>query len=1031
MMENIFVSIAALSLSATWFALATVLIRFSFRKAPKWIFCVLWGIVALRLMIPVTFESRIGVSPDNEKITERIIYGETEEKKTAEAPVPYTPAIVPGEERGENVPSVTPQYPAHDSRETDAVNLPPSVVESPEVSAATEDLPEETGNKTASVLSLIWISGAGAMLIYAFVSYALLRKKVSTSVRLEKNVRQSENVKSPFILGAIRPKIYLPYSIKEEDLKYVISHEKAHIKRKDHLWKPLGFLLLSVFWFNPVLWLSYILFCRDVESACDEKVIKELSEDERRGYSSALLNCSAKRMTVSACPVAFGETGVKTRIKRVMNYKKPAFWIVIAVVVLSIAALTLFFTSKRAEESKNNEETEESEEQTGEENAEVKAFLLETTDSAFSYVTVYESKEKKVGRYPIHARDPEVKLVDGGFVSVSDSSGEGTNISTFFIDRETGKRSDTFKNVIKAENGYIVYAHNPDSWDDGCYVVIRRIFSIPVIESDETKIKGFSYKDALFTKAEVSEDRSTVDIYQIIDSHNTELRSRYDISGEKPSKVYTETVGERFTQVIYPDPDKGDVITVYNKDGVIMQKIQDYSGITVTVMDGGVIEERVGAGTGVWMCTYLDTESNIISRQIESPIAYKNGLAAVIETSDGVHTLVIKSVFDDSYRCVIHDDFPSWATFGTAVTVSLEKEIGRISYSFPDKNNETKTTVRTVDLPDESGEVYVAQGLKDEWQVDVLLTSYIENFDWSKANEKADLAKLTFTLPGSWRKQEENYENNRVFIKRIGNYSIEVPVMEVGAVFKVDKNYTLDKSIYYKTWSKVSSDLPDLEYGSLDSYMSLGTTSNGYDFVLYKENVEVTNNGKTWVEYSLTLFLRVSDELIVSIGLRDDSPDCEDAVRVIDSITAEISFGHETEDRQNEQQNEQQKKRVIDDDSYYSKFMSSAKHRSTVILVMDPETFSEEKIWTVEDFPELKDYPIDQIIRFIDLYPQNEYTKNYISIVLQYDKDRIAYSSPDDALKYIQELRKRDIEVRKLLAERDDVIELQGTVDLT
>ena len=170
-------------------------------------------------------------------------------------------------------------------------------------------------------LAGVWLVGVIALLIYTIVSYLRLKKKIGTAVLLRDNIYQSEAAVSPFVLGIIKPEIYIPFNVNERDTEHVISHEIAHIKRKDHIMKPLGFLILTFHWFNPLVWLGYILFCRDIELACDEKVVKGLSKEQRADYSEALLNCSVNRRLISACPVAFGELNVKNRVKSVLNYK--------------------------------------------------------------------------------------------------------------------------------------------------------------------------------------------------------------------------------------------------------------------------------------------------------------------------------------------------------------------------------------------------------------------------------------------------------------------------------------------------------------------------------------------------------------------------------------------------------------------------------------------------------------------------------------------------------------------------------------
>ena len=327
-MQTVFLELVKLSLIGSLFAVAVMLVRLVFRKAPKWLFCVLWGVVALRLICPVSIESSLSLVPDrlasgqiftnvgNEYIGDvDIIY---------ESNAGYSNAIEAGRQ---------PIY-SNDGyyvvTEKDSLEAPKTV-----------------GGTIYPILSWVWVAGMVLMFAYTAVSYLVLRKKMEEATHLRENIWQCEQVDSPFVLGIIKPRIYLPYAITESDIANVIAHEQAHIHRKDHWWKPIGFLLLSVHWFNPVLWLAYILLCRDIEAACDEKVIKHMEKDEMRAYSTALLNCSVHRRRIAACPLAFGETGVKERIKRVMNYKKPAFWIIIAAVVACSAAVICFVTNPK------------------------------------------------------------------------------------------------------------------------------------------------------------------------------------------------------------------------------------------------------------------------------------------------------------------------------------------------------------------------------------------------------------------------------------------------------------------------------------------------------------------------------------------------------------------------------------------------------------------------------------------------------------------------------------------------------------
>ena len=307
-MTDIFLKVLNMSISAGWIVLAIVALRLLLKKAPKWITVALWGIVAVRLLCPFSIESMLSMIPSAETVS---------------------PSIMTDE-----VPAISSGIPIINS----TVN--PVIGESfaPAPGASVNPL-----QIWIPILAVIWMAGMAAMLLYTAVSYWRLKRKIGTAVLLRGNIFQSENVVSPFVLGVLKPKIYLPFQINGQDMSHVIAHEEAHIARKDHLWKPLGFLLLALHWFNPLMWLGYVLLCRDIELACDEKVIKRLDMQEKADYSQALLACSVNRRIIAACPLAFGEVGVKERVKTVLKYKKAALWVTVVAVVLCVffAACTL------------------------------------------------------------------------------------------------------------------------------------------------------------------------------------------------------------------------------------------------------------------------------------------------------------------------------------------------------------------------------------------------------------------------------------------------------------------------------------------------------------------------------------------------------------------------------------------------------------------------------------------------------------------------------------------------------------------
>ena len=314
-MADFFIELLNISITASYLILAVILLRFVFRKIPKKFICLLWGVAAIRLVFPFSIESALSLIPSAETIPENIAM--------------------------QTVPSI--------SSGIDFVNssLNPVIADTftPNPGDSVNPLQVIT-----AVGSYIWIIGLAVMVLYGFISYLRVKKSVRTAVLLENNVWQSESVVSPFILGLFRPKIYVPFNMDEETRSYVVSHENAHLKRRDHFIKPFGFLLLSVYWFNPLVWAAYIFLCRDIEAACDEKVVASMNGEARKEYAHALLGCAVNRRRIAACPLAFGEVSVKNRIKNVMNYKKPAFWVVIIAVILCIAASVCFLTNPETEE---------------------------------------------------------------------------------------------------------------------------------------------------------------------------------------------------------------------------------------------------------------------------------------------------------------------------------------------------------------------------------------------------------------------------------------------------------------------------------------------------------------------------------------------------------------------------------------------------------------------------------------------------------------------------------------------------------
>lgn len=298
--ESIFTALFNRSINAGWIIIAVIALRLIYRRAPRKLLCLMWILPAMRLLLPFFITSRLSILPRTETV--------------GHLPLPYSQQWY-----------VRSGISTIDELGSGLLNASPS-------------------GSAVTVAATVWKFGVAAMLAYAAISYLCLILKTRASVRIAGNVFKCDYIDSPFILGMISPKIYLPSGIDNETAECVLMHERAHISRLDNILKPCGFLLLSVYWFNPLMWAAYVLFCRDIEYACDEKVISGSGSDKKKAYSSALLVCGAKKHPLSVCPLAFGEVRIKERIKNVLNYKKPAMWITLAAIAACIVTAAMLLT---------------------------------------------------------------------------------------------------------------------------------------------------------------------------------------------------------------------------------------------------------------------------------------------------------------------------------------------------------------------------------------------------------------------------------------------------------------------------------------------------------------------------------------------------------------------------------------------------------------------------------------------------------------------------------------------------------------
>ena len=311
-MDKLFITIVNNGLVASWIILAVIVLRKLLNRIPKWVNCLLWGLVAIRLAIPFSIESIFSLIPSAKPVPADIEYAKI-------------PKIDSGMHAVNTV--INPVLENHFAvKEIASVN-PIQVI--------------------IFITSYIWLIGVIGLLIYAFVSFIMLKRQVKNAQAIDKGIFRSGTIDSPFILGFVKPSIYIPDYLDDEAYICVTEHEKAHIKRGDFIWKPFGFLILSVYWFNPLCWFAYIMLCKDIEYACDEKVTKDKDKNWKATYCQVLLDCSSKRKMIAACPVAFGEVSVKDRIKFVIRYKKPTFWMIVLAFVACIVVGICFLTNPK------------------------------------------------------------------------------------------------------------------------------------------------------------------------------------------------------------------------------------------------------------------------------------------------------------------------------------------------------------------------------------------------------------------------------------------------------------------------------------------------------------------------------------------------------------------------------------------------------------------------------------------------------------------------------------------------------------
>lgn len=342
-MEQIFLFVLNNAITVNALIVAIIAVRALGKKMPKWIICMLWLIVAVKLIVPVHFESGFSLIPTREPIPTEIVMEKSAQGDSGVSSLDNEKDFASDTMTDNSYGNVTQISDAELTGNAGSVDNDSILAKIEQVMFY------------LYIGWIVWAAGMGVMLMYAVITYILTRKRVSASVKTASGVYECDDISDSFILGIISPRVYLPSTLSEDAKGYILKHEFAHLSRYDHVWKPLGFVILSVYWFNPLCWIAYILLCRDIEYACDEKVARNIEKIEKAEYCRVLLEYSIPRSMIAACPVAFGGIDVKSRIKNVANYKKPAFWITVASIMVCVGVGVCFATSRGTEEAKVDE----------------------------------------------------------------------------------------------------------------------------------------------------------------------------------------------------------------------------------------------------------------------------------------------------------------------------------------------------------------------------------------------------------------------------------------------------------------------------------------------------------------------------------------------------------------------------------------------------------------------------------------------------------------------------------------------------
>ena len=705
-LEDVFLKIFNMSLTAVWIILAVMVLRLIFKKAPKTLVCALWLLAAVRLVLPFSVESALSLVPSGEVIHKSFYADSGDPVTTVHTGVSFLNSFI-----GSAEPIVTEAEPTVD---------------------------------VMRIFSVVWAVGVFAVLLYA----------------LKDNIYFCDGIESPFILGIFRPKIYLPSAIGENEIEAVLAHEKAHLKRKDNLIKPLAFLILAVHWFNPLCVLAYILLCRDIELACDEKVIKMLPFEERKEYSQTLLNLSVKRKTIAACPLAFGEVGVKARIKNVLNYKKPAFWVIVVALVACVAATVFFVTNPKEKEPFENDIIKVVKMESEEPSVSMKVVSAEVKPGGLVLTVRWENNSDKAITYGEPFWISRLETLDGTYTSWIDSKDSRASNAIAYIVSPKGK----------SEHSYYI---SSSATEPGRYK-LETNFNF---DSENSKIYKISVTFDLKKEIEITDGSATVvgGISENMLYGGSKLLSYFDL--EKLADKGKKLSAKDFKDFAYYETGSGICIRVYP----INDNLEAWLGFTDDPEKSEPIyftlmiaqSENIDMTNSAEMKSYLRTHTdelleNVISERIIERAKNESGGK------------------DVSYVTEAHKILKSTEDSGTAIVYFAATDIGFSNPHFKDEDpsvvfENDRFGIATFKVENKKYTLSKIRFLtkseaEEEFQQELL--KKVQSVDFSKFHEScAERAKNYFgkTVCVYRYEEGENYSELRLFTGS-KNFDISIPV---------------------------------------------------------------------------------------------------------------------------------------------------------------------------------------------------------------------------------------------------------------